>query len=101
MRFAFAERNSQRLNRGVGRFDASLKLLVDQSHQRAEFGARRADLFRVVHALWSNEFFETRVGSPHCVQVVDVIACLQRKRFGACDFSGLRVKARVQTRLRT
>ena len=67
------------MNHGVGRFDASLKLLVDQSHQRVEFGARRADLFRVVHALWSDEFFETRVGSPRCVLVVDVIACLQRK----------------------
>jgi hypothetical protein len=89
------------LNRGVDRFDASLKLLVDQLHQRAEFGARRADLFRVVHALWSDEFFETRVGSPHCVQVVDVIACPQRKRFGAGDFSSLRVKARMQMRVRT
>jgi len=88
------------LNRGVGRFDASLKLLVDQSHQCAEFGACRADLFRVVHALWSDEFFETRVGSPHCVQVVDVIACLQRKRFGAGGFSSLRVKARVWTCVR-
>ena len=76
LRLAFAERSSQRLNRGVGRSDAPLQLLVDKSYQGAEFGARRTDLFRVVYVLWSDEFLETRVRTPHSVQVVDVIACL-------------------------
>jgi hypothetical protein len=86
LRTALACGSTQRLNRSLGRFDAPLQFFIDQSHQSTEFSARRIDLFRVVHALRDDEFFKTRIGTMHSVKAVDVIACLQRKRFNASGF---------------